>query len=116
MNHQPRRLIDHQHGLVFVDDVQGNALGAKRRLRRAGLRTDVDAFAAPDLLLGLGGARIEADVSLSQPFLQAVARMLGKHPGKSPVQAQARKSLGNAPRHAPHGIISGITCTVHHET
>ena len=116
MNHQPGRLVDHQHGLVLVDDVQGNALGAKRSLRRAGLRADIDALAAPDLLLGLGGARIEADVPLPEPFLQAVARMLGKHPGKSLVQAQSRKSLGNAPGHAPRGIISAFIGAVHHET
>ncbi len=116
MNHQARRLVDHQYVVVLIDDVERDRFGAKRRVRRAGLRPDLDALAAPDLLLGFGGVRIEADVPVLQPPLQAVARMLWKHPRESLVQAQTGKSIGNASRDSRHGIIRRLTRGFRHET
>ncbi len=116
MNHQARRLVDHQYVVVLVDDVERDRLGAKRRVHRAGLRADFYALAAPNLLVGLGGVRIEADVPLSQPPLQAVARMLGKHPREGFVQAQTGKSIGDASGDSRHGIIRRLTRRFRHET
>ena len=42
--------------------------------------------------------------------------MLGKHPGEGLVQAQTRKSIGNAPRDPSHGIICRLIRKFHHET
>ena len=116
MNHQARRLVDHQDVVVLVDDVERDGFGAKRRVRRARLRPDFDSLSAPNLLFGLGGMRIEADVPVFQPPLQTVARMLGKHPREGLVQAQSGESLGNASRKPSHGIICRLIRKFHHET
>src|ERR1700704_5124709 len=105
MNHQARGLVDHQDVVVLVDDVERDAFGTVRRLRGIGLRADLDTLSAPDFLLGLRGTRIEADIPVLQPFLQAVARMLWEHLRKRLVQTQPGKRLRNASTRY-RGIIS----------
>jgi hypothetical protein len=89
VHHEPGRLVHDQHHVVLVDDVERDALRPVRRLRRIRLRPDLDPLAAPDLLLRLCRARVEPDVPVAQPVLQAAARVLGKHARERLVQAQA---------------------------
>ena len=62
MHHQADRLVDHQQGIVLVDDVERDVLGQMRLLGGVRLRHHFQFFAAPDFLSGRGKFAIHLDL------------------------------------------------------
>ncbi len=88
MHHQARRLIDHDHVVVFIHDREGNRFGDK--LRRRGRRhAHDDHIARPDLVTGLADRSIERDEAVVDEALHGGARQISQAGRHKPIEAAA---------------------------
>ena len=101
MHDQPGRLVDDKDVRVLVRDSQGNVLRRLRCVIGQGPGVQRDAFAAPDLALGIPRRIVDADFSLFHPGGESAARMLRQQARERLIEAQPgtiRGYLQNARR------------------
>ena len=88
VDHHAGGLVDDGEVLVFVEDVEGDVLGDG--VERRGLRGafDLDRFAAVELLFGLGGIAVDADLAGFDEKLDAGAADVGQSLGEVEIEAE----------------------------
>ena len=74
VHHKPCRLVDHQHGGVLVDHIEGNVLGHYLEVVAGAVHADADLVVGLYLVTGLYGAAVDDDASGIGSLLYAVAR------------------------------------------
>ena len=100
---EPGRLVDHDHGVVLVQDRE------RQRLRLVGERGagrvghEHDAFPAGELALRRGRRAVDADAAVVDPRLQAAAGVLGQEARERLVEAQPGAFRRDDERHGGSG-------------
>jgi outer membrane protein assembly factor BamD len=89
MDHQPGRLVHHQDGIVFVDDIKGDCLRL-HGTRDRNIGPELDRLAADDAVATPGPAAVDGNSPLIQPPLELAAREVAKDNRQGLIQALAR--------------------------
>ena len=95
MHYQPGRLVEHQDGLVFVDDVERDRLGHHAIIVRLAGHAQPHLLAAGDLGLRRRRFAVDRERALGEPVLQARTRVVGQHFSQSPIQPPAGELVWN---------------------
>jgi len=94
MHHQTRRFVQHQQGLVLIEDIQRDFLRLNRRRPR--LRpVNLDLVPRPRRVRRFDEPAIDADMSLLNQTLNGAARYRGKAAAQKTVQPLRRQRLFN---------------------
>jgi hypothetical protein len=88
VDHHASGFVDDGEVLVFVEDVEGYVLGDGVEGRGLGGAFDLDGFAAVELLFGLGGVAVDADLAGFDEELDAGAGDVGEGLGEVEIEAE----------------------------
>ena len=95
MHHEPGRFVDHQNGVVLVDDIERDRLGDHAGIVRLAGHEQAYLLAAGDLGLGHRRFAVDRERALGEPVLQARTRVVGQHFSQSPIQPPAGELVWN---------------------
>jgi hypothetical protein len=88
VDHHACRLVDDGEVFVFVEDVERDVFGGGVERWGLGGAFDLDGFAAVELLLGLGGMAVDADLLVFDEKLDAGSGDVGEGLGQVLVEAE----------------------------